>query len=63
MFNEFSRKNMTIKVFFKFLKVISVKNVKITMDITTASGKVVTVSEDFSLLETNNEKEEAEENE
>lgn len=44
---DFTRDKMTIKVFFKFLRVIKAKKITITMTITTARDKEVTVSDDI----------------
>lgn len=51
-YNELSNNKMTIKVFFKFLKIINIKNVRITITVTTARDREVTVSEDINLFNT-----------
>jgi hypothetical protein len=53
IYNELAKNKMTIKVFFKFLKIINIKNVKITVTITTPRGKEVSVSEEINLFNTN----------
>lgn len=53
-YNDLTKPKMTIKVFFKFLKIISVKynisSIRITIDINTAKGDKFTVHEDISLF-------------
>jgi len=51
-YNELSKNKMTIKVFFKFLKIINVKRVKISITLTTLRDKEYTVTEDISLFNT-----------
>lgn len=52
IYNELAKNKMTIKVFFKFLKIINIRNVKLTITITTQRGKEVSVSEDINLFNT-----------
>lgn len=52
IYNELAKDKMTIKVFFKFLKIINIRNVKITITITTGRGKEVSVTEDINLFNT-----------
>lgn len=49
-YNQLNQDKMTIKVFFKFLRILSIKNVKITIDITTPKDRVITVSEEVNLF-------------
>jgi len=48
IYNELSKNRMTIKVFFKFLRILDLPKVKITITVTTRRGDEVTVSEEFS---------------
>lgn len=50
IFNEFSKNKMTVKVFFKFLRVIRIKNIRITITATTHQDKQVVVHEDINIL-------------
>lgn len=52
IYNELSKPKMTIKVFFKFLKIIKIQNVRITISVTTPKGKEITVTEEMSLFKT-----------
>lgn len=49
-YNQLSKNTMTIKVFFKFLKIINVKNVRFDVTITTMRGKEITVTKDVDLF-------------
>lgn len=55
-YNDLTKPKMTIKVFFKFLKIVSMKykitSVRITIDLNTAKGETFTVHEDISLFDT-----------
>ena len=53
IYNELAKNKMTIKVFFKFLKIINIKTVRITITIVTPKGKEVSVSEEINLFNTN----------
>ena len=53
IYNELAKNKMTIKVFFKFLKIIGIRSVKITVTITTPRGKEVSVEEEINLFNTN----------
>jgi hypothetical protein len=46
-YNELCIDKMTIKVFFKFLRIIQIKKITINVTVTTARDKEVTVSEDI----------------
>lgn len=48
-FHELTSDKMTIKVFFKFLRILRIKKVTITMTVTTQFDKLVTVEEDVYL--------------
>lgn len=50
IYNELAKDKMTIKVFFKFLRIIKIKKVKITIEITTPRDRVVSVSEEINLF-------------
>lgn len=52
IYNELAKDKMTIKVFFKFLKIIMIKKVKITVTLTTQRGKEVSVEEEINLFNT-----------
>lgn len=45
-YNDFTKNTMTIKVFFKFLRTIRIKKMKITVEVTTERDVVATVSEE-----------------
>lgn len=49
-YNQLSKNTMTIKVFFKFLKIINIKSVRISVTITTSRDKEMTVHEDINLF-------------
>lgn len=46
-YNELSSDKMTVKVFFKFLRIIQIKKITISVTVTTVRDKEVTVSEDI----------------
>ena len=48
--NELTKNKMTIKVFFKFLRILNVKKVRFSVTITTSRDKEVTVYEDINLF-------------
>lgn len=50
--NELTKNKMTIKVFFKFLKILNIKKVRFSVTITTARDKELTVFEDINLFTT-----------
>ncbi len=54
-YKQLTKEEMTIKVFFRFLKIIDISTVKITVTATTTRGKEVTVSEEITLMGTSTE--------
>ena len=52
IYNELTKNKMTIKVFFKFLKILNIKKVNISVTITTARDKEITVEEEVNLFNT-----------
>lgn len=46
---DFCRDKMTIKVFFKYLRVLRIKKISFTITVTTARGHEVTVTEDIHM--------------
>jgi hypothetical protein len=50
--NELTKNRMTIKVFFKFLRILNVKRVKFSVTITTIRDVEVTVDETINLFTT-----------
>jgi len=50
IYNELSKPKMTIKVFFKFLKIINIKSVKISITVVTPKDREVTVTEEINLF-------------
>lgn len=50
IYNAITKNRMSIKIFFRFLKVINIKNVKLTVTVTTAADREITVSEDINLF-------------
>ena len=52
MYNELVKDKMTIKVFFKFLKIISIKKVTLTLTVVTMRDREVSVSEEINLFNT-----------
>lgn len=57
--NELTKNKMTIKVFFKFLRILNVKKIRFSITITTARDKEFTVSEDINLFTTDFPEEES----
>jgi len=55
IFNAISKPRMSIKIFFRFLKVINIKHVKLSVTITTAADKEITVTEDINLFTSYND--------
>lgn len=49
-YGELTRTEMTIKVFFKFLKILDPKSVKISIEIVTRRGDVYNVSEEIRFM-------------
>ena len=49
-YQQFYKPRMTIKTFFKFLRVINVVNVKLSVTITTVRGREITVEDDINLF-------------
>lgn len=49
-YNELTRDEMTIKVLFKFLTILSPKSVKISLEVTTRSNDTYKVSEEIKFL-------------
>lgn len=49
-YNEISKDKMTIKVLFKFLRIIKIKRLKITFTLVTVRDREITVSEDINLF-------------
>ena len=56
--NELTKDTMTIKVFFKFLRVLNIKHVKFTVTVTTIRDEKIEVSEDFNLFASGGESDE-----
>lgn len=52
IYNELVKDSMTIKVFFKFLKIITIKRVVITITLTTQRDKEISVTEEINLFNT-----------
>ena len=48
--NELTKNKMTIKVFFKFLRILNVKKIRFSITITTPRDKEITVFEDINLF-------------
>lgn len=48
-FNDLIRKRMTIKVFFKFLRIALVQKIKLSVTVTTVDDKVFTVTESMTI--------------
>ena len=55
-YNELTASTMTIKVLFKFFRILRVKNVKFTVTITTIKGNEYTATEDVNLFTNENDK-------
>lgn len=49
-YNEINKEKMTIKVFFKFLKILEIVKVRISVEVTTKRGVTVSVYEDISIF-------------
>lgn len=47
-YNELNKPRMTIKVFFKYLRILDIKKVTFSVTVETSRGVVVTVSEEFN---------------
>jgi hypothetical protein len=56
--NELTKPKISIKVFFKFLRIINAKKVKIEVTVTTMRDRVVTVSEEINFSENPHDPEE-----
>jgi len=54
-YNQLNKDKMTIKVFFKFLRILNIKSVNITVTLTTSRDKHITVSEEVNLFSMSNE--------
>lgn len=52
IFNEITKNKMTIKVFFKFLRIINIKSVRISVTVKTIKDKEFTVHEDVNIFTT-----------
>lgn len=48
-YNEFTTDRMTIKVFFKFLRIIDIQSVEFSVKVRTKTGKEVTATESIKL--------------
>lgn len=48
IYNELSKNRMTIKVFFKFLRILDLPKVRITVTVTTRRGDEITVFEEIN---------------
>ncbi len=48
IYNELSKNRMTIKVFFKFLRILDLPKVRITVTVTTRRGNEITVFEEIN---------------
>jgi len=48
--NELTKNKMTIKVFFKFLRILNVKKIRFSITLTTIRDNEITVSEDINLF-------------
>lgn len=51
-YNEINKEKMTIKVFFKFLKILEITKVRISITVTTKRNVSVTVHEDINIFST-----------
>ena len=56
-YSELTRPEMTIKVFFKFLKILDPRSVKISIEITTRQGDVFNVSEEIRFMKSTTDEE------
>ena len=52
IYNELTKSKMTIKVFFKFLRILNIKKLRITLTVTTIKDTELTVFEDINLFTT-----------
>jgi hypothetical protein len=50
IFNEITKDRMTVKVFFKFLRIINIKSIRISVTLKTAKDVEYTVFEDVNLF-------------
>jgi len=50
IFSEFTKDKMTIKVFFKFLRIINIKKINFKVTVTTSKDKEFTVEQDVSFF-------------
>lgn len=50
IYNELSKNKMTIKVFFKFLRIINIKSVRLSVTIKTIRDNEITVVEDINIF-------------
>lgn len=57
-YNELTRDKMTIKVFFKFLRMLDIKSVRITVEVTTKQDNTFKVKEDIDFLIVEGDKDE-----
>lgn len=55
IFNEITKNKMTIKVFFKFLRIINIKSVRISVTVKTLRDKEYTVHEDINIFTTSDD--------
>ena len=55
IFNEITKNKMTIKVFFKFLRIINIKSVRISVTVKTVRDKEYTVHEDINIFTTSDD--------
>lgn len=55
IFNEITKNKMTIKVFFKFLRIINIKSVRISITVKTLRDKEYTVHEDINIFTTSDD--------
>lgn len=59
-YNDLTRPEMTVKVLFKFFKILDPKSIKITIELTTRNDQKFSVSEDIMFMTPIKEKEEEE---
>jgi hypothetical protein len=52
IYNELTKNKMTIKVFFKFLRIINIKSVRISVTVRTVRDNEFTVHEDINIFTT-----------
>ena len=55
IFNEITKNKMTIKVFFKFLRIINIKSIRISVTVKTLRDKEYTVHEDINIFTTSDD--------